>query len=66
MPLPPPEREIVSIESKDNLTEVNTEIKSEERVKTEVCLIEEGKGKEEELQLPVWEEDIRREGGATV
>ena len=33
-----------------------------ERIKTEVCLVEEGRGKEEEeLTLPVWEEDKRQE-----
>ena len=32
----------------------------EKEVKLEICLVEEGKGKEkEELTLPVWEEDIK-------
>ena len=36
-------------------------------MKTEVCLVEEGKGKEgEELILPVWEEDKKEEEGVRV
>lgn len=39
----------------------------EKEVKVEVCLVEEGKGREEEeLTLPVWEEDIKDQGGRGV
>ena len=39
------------------------EIIKEERVKMEICLVGEGKGKEEESEITVWEEEIKETRG---
>ena len=53
----PPENKDVVIKEKEK--EVKEQGVKEERVKVEVCLIEEGKGKEEEQKIDVWEEEMK-------
>ena len=55
--LSPPENK--DIKGEENEREMLKAKGDKERGKIEVCLLEEGKGKEEEQMMDVWEEDIK-------